>query len=296
MGGIGLPGFCCLWYPQVSSRAPVWGASWFGIIGILKALSFKSCPRVGGILSRNRWIWIANVSSRAPVWGASSRHPKFNIISKRFQVVPPCGGHPVKSIIAVTSCGFKSCPRVGGIPGGGGPHGPWPVSSRAPVWGASSYDQRQMRKVFVSSRAPVWGASRTLQFLPYDITCFKSCPRVGGIAYSCDIQPCSGGFKSCPRVGGILQLRQRLSKKSQSFKSCPRVGGIGFRTRADYCFSAFQVVPPCGGHPAGAVHRRPTKIVSSRAPVWGASLRGQQLFRLALFQVVPPCGGHRARK
>ena len=34
----------------------------------------------------------------------------------------------------------------------------------------------------------------------------------------------------------------------------------------------FQVVPPCGGHPAVLLHPRRQQFVSSRAPVWGASV------------------------
>ena len=56
----------------------------------------------------------------------------------RFQVVPPCGGHPVLLV-----------DEVGMI---------W-VSSRAPVWGHLISVDMRLGRVFVSSRAPVWGAS-----------------------------------------------------------------------------------------------------------------------------------------
>ena len=39
-------------FPPVSSRAPVWGASLRGRSSWLRSCSFKSCPRVGGILRR----------------------------------------------------------------------------------------------------------------------------------------------------------------------------------------------------------------------------------------------------
>ena len=79
----------------------------------------------------------------------------------------------------------------------------------------------------------------------------------------------------------------------------------------------FQVVPPCGGHPQKPVELLEKLVVSSRAPVWGASFDpdeeggGQECFKSCprvggiaefgeehkvdgKFQVVPPCGGHRA--
>ena len=34
---------------------------------------------------------------------------------KRFQVVPPCGGHHFRAGKLLQHAGFKSCPRVGGI-------------------------------------------------------------------------------------------------------------------------------------------------------------------------------------
>ena len=99
---------------KVSSRAPVWGAS------------FICLPRTV----------IRAVSSRAPVWGASE-FLEGTTAAGKFQVVPPCGGHlemapnvivrhlvssraPVwgaskNNGIPSRRCGFKSCPRVGGI-------------------------------------------------------------------------------------------------------------------------------------------------------------------------------------
>ena len=56
----------------VSSRAPVWGAS--------LNLEFFCQP--------------LKVSSRAPVWGASLEK-RYMVGGIKFQVVPPCGGHPV---------------------------------------------------------------------------------------------------------------------------------------------------------------------------------------------------------
>ena len=76
---------------------------------------------------------------------------------------------------------------------------------------------------------------------------FKSCPRVGGILVGLYVEVIETCFKSCPRVGGILQVLG-LGPCLMRFKSCPRVGGI-----------------PATTVTAGI------NLVSSRAPVWGAS-------------------------
>ena len=78
----------------VSSRAPVWGAS--------------RGPYVPGTRD-------TAVSSRAPVWGASHQE---QLCQRRgtFQVVPPCGGHLLRTQrLSDFVTRFKSCPRVGGI-------------------------------------------------------------------------------------------------------------------------------------------------------------------------------------
>ena len=170
---------------SVSSRAPVWGASFsvpcsgacwefqvvppcgghlqIEAIRYTRIRSFKSCPRVGGIFLTRKYV-----------------NPY-----KLFQVVPPCGGHP-----AVLS-GFFVLWIL--------------VSSRAPVWGASFLLCFFGFIPFsVSSRAPVWGASEKMQSAAMDAAGFKSCPRVGGIVRgSRRCQWPVAGFKSCPRVGGI---------------------------------------------------------------------------------------------
>ena len=103
-------------------------------------------------------------------------------IKKLFQVVPPCGGHPISELK---------------------PDEEPEVSSRAPVWGASPPYCSGGTTARVSSRAPVWGASGPSSAWPGIRICFKSCPRVGGIF----ALRCPGWrfvrFKSCPRVGGI---------------------------------------------------------------------------------------------
>ena len=211
---------------------------------------FQVVPPCGGHLSLGRCSPRSrSVSSRAPVWGASLPQAGWNWRHLR----------------------FKSCPRVGGIPGGFrilrldiqfqvvppcGGHQRWElyrkaaaeVSSRAPVWGASSWARRQrivdsfqvvppcgghrekfqssLFAQFVSSRAPVWGASKIM---------------------AAALAPCQ--FQVVPPCGGHLLLHRLVD-----------------------CCHKFQVVPPCGGH---------------LQSIWVS--RGADLF-----QVVPPCGGHRA--
>ena len=214
--------------------------------------SFKSCPRVGGIRSCFNSDFSTSVSSRAPVWGASFSVPCSGACWE-FQVVPPCGGHlQIEAIRYTRIRSFKSCPRVGGIfltrkyvnpyklfqvvpPCGGHPavlsgfFVLWIlVSSRAPVWGASFLLCFFGFIPFsVSSRAPVWGASEKMQSAAMD----------------------AAGFKSCPRVGGIVRGSRRCQWPVAGFKSCPRVGGI-------VCHSGANAA----------------RSVSSRAPVWGASI------------------------
>ena len=147
-----------------------------------RMVCFKSCPRVGGIPKPlgasklhiafqvvppcgghqglgNEFLRILQVSSRAPVWGAS-RTVWEDYFDLKFQVVPPCGGHPRTPLPCCRSrlC-FKSCPRVGGIKWLEEKLAEYKVSSRAPVWGASTWRGGSPHRLSVSSRAPVWGAS-----------------------------------------------------------------------------------------------------------------------------------------
>ena len=144
-----------------------------------------------------------NVSSRAPVWGASSRM-SYRRMSIRFQVVPPCGGH--LKILDGRSLprSFKSCPRVGGIVSFKRKSERWSRFQVVPPCGG--HHSREERNVLgdgfqvvppcgghlgayeqlgtaekVSSRAPVWGASAVRRQQGQSPSCFKSCPRVGGI-------------------------------------------------------------------------------------------------------------------
>ena len=146
-----------------------------------------------------------------------------------FQVVPPCGGHPD---------GFDE--KKNGLP----------VSSRAPVWGASL---PKSSSVFgggtVSSRAPVWGASNSWMLWSSKSIGFKSCPRVGGIRGMITVSPAMAMFQVVPPCGGH-RVETGKGAGERSFKSCPRVGGITSWYPFVFMIMRFQVVPPCGGHQA----------------------------------------------
>ena len=137
---------------------------------------------------------------------------------------------------------------------------------------------------------PPCGGHRSLSVIMAGApSCFKSCPRVGGIGCPLDVRRTYAGFKSCPRVGGIRQssftsIRLIVSSRAPvwgasrslrkqdvlvCFKSCPRVGGI--RTVSRIVVSV---------------------RVSSRAPVWGASdnRKGAQLRKYS-FKSCPRVGG-----
>ena len=209
----------------VSSRAPVWGASCFQY----KEETYQ------------------RVSSRAPVWGASLTLGWISIIWG-FQVVPPCGGHHKGLALAFISSEFQVVPPCGGhlqIP-------PFAaiqekVSSRAPVWGASSELRKLIPVCFVSSRAPVWGASGGLALGGSTANVSSRAP-VWGASWPFDMVIFDERFQVVPPCGGHL-----ASSVSQG------------------ATSMFQVVPPCGGHPHVRKCFASNDIVSSRAPVWGAS-------------------------
>ena len=144
---------------EVSSRAPVWGASsWARRQRIVD--SFQVVPPCGGHREKFQSSLFAQfVSSRAPVWGAS-KIMAAALAPCQFQVVPPCGGHlRYQYTFSIQSMRFKSCPRVGGILCITEDAPNIFVSSRAPVWGASSQHVVCSAEGTVSSRAPVWGAS-----------------------------------------------------------------------------------------------------------------------------------------
>ena len=192
----------------------------------LRIVSFKSCPRVGGIPCSPECFTGCGVSSRAPVWGASATKKAGEIFQIVFQVVPPCGGHPAPVAIARSSICFKSCPRVGGISGlalrylsarsfkscprVGGIRGMITVSPAMamfqvvpPCGGHPSELVVNCGPFEVSSRAPVWGASG----LPLGSTAmreFQVVPPCGGHPHWCSFPPNVPLFQVVPPCGGHL--------------------------------------------------------------------------------------------
>ena len=142
-----------------------------------------------------------------------------------FQVVPPCGGHLPPAEPPPYQCRFQVVPPCGGHPGQLGiATDNVLVSSRAPVWGASDCFCLCSAFFSVSSRAPVWGASRAGALLA-SLSCFKSCPRVGGILCK---ELLGGGERNVSSRAPVWGASPDLWDALEQF--------------------AFQVVPPCGGH------------------------------------------------
>ena len=189
------------------------------------------------------------------------------------------------------------------------------VSSRAPVWGASdvAFDipiQRddgfkscpRVGGIFIPAAIPVvyiWfqvvpPCGGHLEHLepPNPLKKFQVVPPCGGHLFSFGysagsswfqvVPPCGGHprkrlwgilccfcFKSCPRVGGISCNSAEICNQI-SFKSCPRVGGIKARYLRGKHRQVSSRAPVWGAsipNHAGFVNEQ----VSSRAPVWGAS-------------------------
>ena len=165
--------------------------------------------------------------------------------------MPPCGGHPGVPVYgrAGTGC-FKSCPRVGGIEHPEENAQRQDVSSRAPVWGASSSKEWMNGPYLVSSRAPVWGASAVVDLSNVVQQVSSRAPVWGASLDHLDFAESHLVSSRAPVWG------------ASSTPSTPTTGS-----------EQFQVVPPCGGHLDDEGGSVPDVRVSSRAPVWGASER-----------------------
>ena len=99
----------------VSSHAPARGASSTAGLNLCPQISFKSCPREGGIHCDQCHNHRCLVSSHAPARGASSSIWGDDAGRLEFQVMPPRGGHRRKCACCASAASFKSCPREGGI-------------------------------------------------------------------------------------------------------------------------------------------------------------------------------------
>ena len=210
-----------------------------------------------------------------------------------FQVVPPCGGH---LIVCAKGLGFD--PVSSRAPVWGASHSgfefsaPYQVSSRAPVWGASSVRSAPPREArTVSSRAPVWGASRK-QKMKRIVNLFQVVPPCGGHP-DCDRrEQRPREVSSRAPVWGASRRSADGGAIGAKFQVVPPCGGHLTTRKYLNPYKLFQVVPPCGGHLFSQMILRFPIRVSSRAPVWGASHACPELKSKDWFQVVPPCGGH----
>ena len=146
--------------------------------------------------------------------------------ASRFQVVPPCGGHPLRILVVLSREMFQVVPPCGG-------HLIWAITN--------------IPKMAVSSRAPVWGASSNSSIAPISDS-FQVVPPCGGHHGNCQYpKKHQFGFKSCPRVGGIL-LGVFAQMEREMFQVVPPCGGHPDGAPGPAGPAGFQVVPPCGGH------------------------------------------------
>ena len=167
--------------------------------------------------------------------------------------MPPCGGHHEAIGNIGPEMGFKSCPRVGGIMHAGLFSAARGVSSRAPVWGASEIGNRKNGKLPFQVVPPCGGHRAESGRFPHFASCFKSCPRVGGINSLIFNFITSYSFKSCPRVGGIAPGGPVCGRWRTVSSRAPVWGASNFVSRIEAA-----------------------NEVSSRAPVWGASLTARK--------------------
>ena len=256
---------------KVSSRAPVWGASkgtgWrrfsllFQVVPpcgghllratvFLAMICFKSCPHVGGIGHRRSCHAEARVSSRAPVWGAS-RLINRSRRGRRFQVVPPCGGHPSAPRAAGTTRTFQVVPPCGGH--------------------RSSLCWRAAQSPF--QVVPPCGGHRKRNGIKKLVWSFQVVPPCGGhlrrplpsgTPRQFQVVPPCGGhrglrgarrfplqFQVVPPCGGHPDVVERVVEGYKVSSRAPVWGASGVMTGSRLEMMLFQVVPPCGGHHAG---------------------------------------------
>ena len=117
----------------------------------------------------------------------------------------------------------------------------------------------------------MWGASRRRRACCRGLQSFKSCPRVGGIRGDDRQQAGNDAVSSRAPVWGASCWKRCWKSSAPRFQVVPPCGGHRLCTGSRRRRGRFQVVPPCGGHLEQADDRGQQGLVSSRAPVWGAS-------------------------
>ena len=140
--------------------------------------------------------------------------------------------------------------------------------SAPPRGGRCSADNHYSSWHHVSIRAPAWGAMVFISRPGMISMCFNPRPRVGG-----DTQPASArsGFPS--------------------FNPRPRVGGDRISSTQTMVKVEFQSAPPRGGRCFQAHRQAVLRLVSIRAPAWGAIHQNVFVCLHGLFQSAPPRGG-----
>ena len=185
--------------------------------------------------------------------------------------MPPCGGH------------LRSAVRGRSLY----------VSSRAPVWGASSGLRRCRRWRYRFQVVPPCGGHRVVVLDFAKPIRFQVVPPCGGHPEHCGGLVRQHCVSSRAPVWGASASHLGVSSTSTRFQVVPPCGGhLGMSQELGRA-EKFQVVPPCGGHlvsvfaglhakcfkscpRVGGIFKLPLKRhgggqVSSRAPVWGAS-------------------------
>ena len=148
-----------------------------------------------------------------------------------------------------------------------------PFQSAPPRGGRPESEGGNVRTTQVSIRAPAWGATRP----------------------GCTSASCPNKFQSAPPRGGRHDKRRIIGDphRGPCFNPRPRVGGDRPRFCTSSMDSLFQSAPPRGGRLGSSAVLANGRVVSIRAPAWGATSqadrRGGPLTQM--FQSAPPRGG-----
>ena len=144
-----------------------------------------------------------------------------------------------------------------------------PVSIRAPAWGATYARCVMMSMLIVSIRAPAWGATVCFHLVSAYNQRFNSRSRVGSDTLSLI-------YYARGRVFQFALPRGERPSKTPSTLPCP----------------SFQFALPRGERRRlTRLPVRPMRIVSIRAPAWGATKTKRTLARDAIVSIRAPAWG-----
>ena len=278
----------------VSIRAPGWGATPGCGSCPSPTSGFNPRPRVGG----DDWgpassLAVSRFQSAPPGGGRRGGVRVMRGGGRCFNPRPRVGGDTTVSMPPVPRTRFNPRPRVGGdmnpaerfmqafpfqsAPPGGGrrwamsapPSTSW-VSIRAPGWGATSTRMAGGTRRRFQSAPP--GGGRRSRRTPArgGVRSFNPRPRVGGDL----VAGVFGGGRSCfnprPRVGGDVG-GPLVCSTAPSFNPRPRVGGDTNGPLIRSMAGMFQSAPPGGGRRCHHAQTVRDRLVSIRAPGWGAT-------------------------